>query len=200
MAQKSEQATPSPATTKQKTSIWKRRLGKGSKQSSNSNSRKSAAASASPTTVAAPLPMVAITVNGVTTAAVAAADTTEEIVKESSTTSAVENSPLIMDTTHQSSNYTMQEDSNAVNTPHFPSSSNHSTASYFNSIISGHRLSFSEEESTDGNGLVIQEVITTQTSFGLLESFLNVEGEAGEKWTPFGTDHDDDDDVEKHVG
>ena len=91
----------------------------------------------------------------------------------------------------------MQEDSNAV-TPHFPSSSNHSTASYFNSIISGHRLSFSEEESTDGNGLVIQE-ITAQTSFGLLESFLNVEGEAGEKWTPFGTDHDDDD-VEKHVG
>ena len=152
------------------------------------------------------------------------------------------NSPLVTTTFNNSNKYTMPD--KAVN--HFATSlssspaavntimntnaatnnnnnSNiNSTASYFNSFISGHRLSFSEEESTDNNdndndnnnGLVIQEVLQTSSSFGwqaiqeVTETlfgqpmpsaaaveqspFLNVNEQFEEKWTPFGTDEDED--------
>mmetsp|Transcript_22064 Transcript_22064/g.36061 ORF Transcript_22064/g.36061 Transcript_22064/m.36061 type:complete len:569 (-) Transcript_22064:272-1978(-) len=170
MAPKAEQTELSPTiTSTKKSSIWKRRLGKGNKQKSAAKS--SSAAASSPTTVTA-MPMVAVTVNGITTCAVAAdANNQEEPPLPH------ESSPL-METTK--SKYIMQDNNN---------DNNNSTASYFNSFISRHQLSFSEEESSEGNGLVIQEVM--QTSYGSTTGGQQSPN-WNEKWTPFATDEEED--------
>lgn len=172
MAQKSEQqvvVTPSP--NKQKSSIWKRVRSNSGKKSS----KKSTAVSPSSSPNAAEA-VVTITINNGTAAAAAAASRQETV---DSTAARVggegwegsRSSPFLENT--KSKNYTMEDElhcptSSAVTRSH--------ASSDFSSIISRRQLSFTEEESPEGNGLVIQEV--TQTSFGA-ESFLD--------WAPFGT-------------
>lgn len=174
MAQKSEQqvvVTPSP--NKQKSSIWKRVRSNSGKKSS----KKSTAVSPSSSPNAAEA-VVTITINnGTAAAASAAAASRQETVDSTAARVGGEgwegsrSSPFLENT--KSKNYTMEDElhcptSSAVTRSH--------ASSDFSSIISRRQLSFTEEESPEGNGLVIQEV--TQTSFGA-ESFLD--------WAPFGT-------------
>lgn len=172
MAQKSEQqvvVTPSP--NKQKSSIWKRVRSNSGKKSS----KKSTAVSPSSSPNAAEA-VVTITINNGTAAAAAAAASRQETVDSTAARVGGEgwegsrSSPFLENT--KSKNYTMEDEllcptSSAVTRSH--------ASSDFSSIISRRQLSFTEEESPEGNGLVIQEV--TQTSFGA-ESFLD--------WAPFG--------------
>lgn len=237
MAPKAEQTTATPSPTKKSSKLWKRLSGgKSSKQKSNNTF-----SSASPTTVTA-MPMVAITVNGVTTCAVAAdvvgpdkntVEMSPFVAPPPLVESNGSNSPLVA---KASKKYTMQDNSNDVVFPPTASSAanttssvgtttihnnNNSTASYFHSFISGHRLSFSEDEDCDegGNddtniglgGLVIQEVMRPTTTTAAAAEFVGKpsleqqqvfldgrrhgEEVVEEKWTPFGTmDHHEEDD------
>ncbi len=162
--------------------------------------------------------------NGVTTCAVAADVARDDHVEsERILVENHDNSPLVT----SGSKYTMQENvfppaasSAGVNTTNNSVGTNNnanSTASYFNSFISGHRLSFSEDEDCDDDandddngGLVIQEVMRSTNEFvGRVDSsaeqqkvFLEGHGGDEEKWTPFGSDHEHEDNgvvVEKNL-
>ena len=190
-----EQPLPevTPNSSKKSSLLWKRRIGKGKRygkqqKSDNENNYSSSAnnkAAASPTTVAEAAMLTTVTINNNGISKDELGDTAAVAVSSSS------EKPSETPNFNHKSTYTMADDAVA----YFPPSSNaagsssqaDSAASYFNSFISGHRLSFSEDEDeTNGtNGLIIQEV--TQTSFvEPSEPFMDVD--KGEKWTPFGTD------------